>query len=452
MGRKDKEKVIEEKVKKEKKHREKKPKEDIRYKYLRWYKLDNSAHLFPVISGEMMTNTYRISAILTEDVVPELLQEALDELLPKFEPFNVRLRSGLFWHYFEENGRKAPIVREETLYPCAYIHPKLNHEYLFRVSYYKKRINLEVFHALADGMGGINFLRELVYHYLRKLHPKIVEVTGEGLTSGTTMNPEDSFLRYYKRPSKPLYAHEKAYHIKGEKLRDREFGLMSFMMDLDKLKEASHKYGASINEYLVAAYTYAIYDACMHGLASNKAIRVAVPVNLRSIFDSITSRNFFVMISSEFKAEHEDCTFEEVLKAVKESLNSQMGKEHLENIFSYNVSNQANLFLRLFPLFLKNVAMRFVYNRSARANTSTMTNIGNIKVAEPYGEWIENFSAVLCASKGQHIKATICSYANTMTVTFGSFLHDTMIQECFVKQLVKDENKVSLETNGVYYG
>ena len=29
------------------------------------------------------------------------------------------------------------------------------------MTYYKNRINLEVFHVLTDGMGGINFLREL---------------------------------------------------------------------------------------------------------------------------------------------------------------------------------------------------------------------------------------------------------------------------------------------------
>mgnify|MGYP007007140302 CR=1 FL=1 len=44
--------------------------------------------------------------------------------------------------------------------------------YLFRVTYYKSRINLEVFHVLTDGMGGINFLRELTYQYLRLVHPE----------------------------------------------------------------------------------------------------------------------------------------------------------------------------------------------------------------------------------------------------------------------------------------
>lgn len=36
--------------------------------YIRWDKLDNTANLFPVIAGESMTNTYRISCVLKEEV------------------------------------------------------------------------------------------------------------------------------------------------------------------------------------------------------------------------------------------------------------------------------------------------------------------------------------------------------------------------------------------------
>ena len=46
---------------------------------------------------------------------------------------------------------------------------------MFRVTYYKCRINLEVFHVLTDGMGGLNFLKELTYQYLRLTHPRLRE-------------------------------------------------------------------------------------------------------------------------------------------------------------------------------------------------------------------------------------------------------------------------------------
>ena len=79
---------------------------------IRWDKLDNTAHLFPSIAGESMTNVYRISVELNEEVQREALQQALDIVLPKFDGFNVRLRTGVFWYYFEENGKKAPKVTE----------------------------------------------------------------------------------------------------------------------------------------------------------------------------------------------------------------------------------------------------------------------------------------------------------------------------------------------------
>lgn len=87
----------------------------------KWDKLDNTAHLFPVIAGDDMTNVYRISVVLKEPVIGDTLQRALDMVLPKFDGFNVRLRQGFFWYYFEENGKPAPEVLEEDTYPCRYI-------------------------------------------------------------------------------------------------------------------------------------------------------------------------------------------------------------------------------------------------------------------------------------------------------------------------------------------
>ena len=112
---------------------------------IRWDKLDNTAHLFPVIAGEAMSNVYRISVTLTEEVQQEQLQKALNIVLPKFAGFNLRLRQGVFWYYFEENGKPAPKVKEENDYPCQYIVQNKNRSYMFRVTYFGCRINLEVF-------------------------------------------------------------------------------------------------------------------------------------------------------------------------------------------------------------------------------------------------------------------------------------------------------------------
>ena len=426
-------------------------KKEDRYKEIRWERLDNTAHLFPVIAGESMSNVYRISVTLSELIEPELLQEALDIVLPKFDGFNLRLRQGVFWYYFEENGKPAPRVRKEQNFPCRYIRQNKNRSYMFRVTYYKYRINLEVFHVLTDGMGAITFLKELTYQYLRLAHPELREKLGDSLSSDTSLNREDSFLKNYKKSSQKGYQTKKAYLIKGEHLPAGEFGVMHGYMPIAELKQVCHSYGVSINEYLVGVYIWSVYTECLHGMPSERAIRVAVPVNLRPFFDSNTTKNFFVMVSAEFHPTKDIYTFEEVLKIVSESLRSQINREHLEKLFSYNVSNEKILVARAVPLFLKNIAMRHVYSTSALANTATVTNIGNIKVAEEYQPYVEQFHAFLAMSKGQHLKGTICSYKDTLVFTFSYDLVDSSVQRGFFRKIASDGVPVEVESNGVNY-
>lgn len=418
---------------------------------VRWDKLDNTAHLFPSIAGENMTNVYRISVVLKEEIQKEILQQALDMVLPKIDGFNVRMRTGVFWYYFEENGRKAPTVKEESRFPCRYIRQNKNRNYLFRVSFYQKRINLEVFHVLTDGMGGINFLRELTYQYLRLVHPELQEQSGDSLSEDTSLSREDSFVRNYKRSRPSGFNKEKAYLIKEDRLPAGEFGVMHGMMSVKELKEVAHRYGASINEYLVSVFVWSVYKELFHGMPGKRPIRVAVPVNLRPFFDSDTTKNFFVMVSAEFRPAKESYSFEEVVKIVCDSLHAQINKEHLEDLFSYSVSNQMNKLMRPIPLFIKNIAMRLVYEKSAVANTTTITNIGNVKIEELYQPYIDYFHAFLAMSKGQSIKGTICSYRDTLVFTFSSIFSEALVQKAFFRKIASDGAEVKIETNGVYY-
>lgn len=434
----------------EKKAKKQKIKETSK-KVLRWDKLDNTANIFPVIAGEGMTNTYRFSVELNEEIQPELLQQALDIVLPKFNVFNVRLRMGVFWYFFEENNKPAPRVTEETLFPCRYIQANKNNSYLFHVSYYKNRVNLEIFHVLTDGMGGITFMRELIYQYLRLAHPELSNQVEDKLSHITSLNSEDSFEKNYKKKKYRNLVTEKAYLIKLNKLAKGEFGVMHGMINVPELKAVTKKYGVSINEYLVAVFAWATYVQCLHKTPSKRPIRIAVPVNLRPYFNSNTTKNFFTIVAAEFHPKEEEYTFEEVLESVQKSLRSQLTKENLEEVFSYGVSNRNNKFLRMVPLVIKNLVMRIVYNRSAVAYTTTITNVGQIKFDSAYGPYIKMFRSFIAMSKGQSLKGCINSYQDTLVFTFSSIFSDTSVQKEFFRKIAEDGVTVQIETNGVYY-
>ena len=443
MGKK--EKLEKGKVKKEKAQK------TTGYRTMRWDKLDNTAIIFPVIAGEGMTSTYRISVELSEEIQPELLQQALDIVLPKFNVFNVRIRMGVFWYYFEENNKPAPRVKEETLFPCRYIQPNKNNSYLFSVSYYKTRINLEVFHVLTDGMGGMVFIRELTYQYLRLAHPELKEVVGDDLCASTSLSLEESFEKNYKKGKRRSFTTERAYLIKLKKLTKGEFGVMHGLINIPELKEVTKKYGVSINEYLVATFAWATYVRCLHKAPSKKPIRIAVPVNLRPFFNSNTTKNFFTMVSAEFYPKEEAYTFEEVLEIIQKSLKSQIQKDNLEEIFSSSVSNQKNKLLRMIPLVVKNLVMRLVFNQTALAHTTTITNVGFVKVEPVYEPYIKMFRSFIAISKGQSLKGTINSYQDTLVFTFSSLFSDTSVQREFFRKIASDGVTLQIETNGVYY-
>jgi NRPS condensation-like uncharacterized protein len=393
---------------------------------------------------------YRISVTLKEQIDPELLQRALDSVLPYFDVFKCRLRRGFFWYYFEQNKKPSPRVRHEDTYPCAYIDPYTNNEYLFRVTYFEKRINLEVFHVLTDGNGALTFLKELIYQYLRYRYPSLGGVVN-ALHEDTSLNKEDSYVNNYRRSAKKEYKTEKAVILKGESLPFTHFGIMHGYIDIQDIKRVSKKYGVTINQYLVGTFIWAVYKTYLKGMPSDKPVSACVPVNLRPYFNSDTIKNFFVIVSAYFKPEKDDYTFSEVLGIVADGLKKQVNKENLEKLFSYNVSNEKNLVIRAVPLFVKNIAMKSVYKKSARANTTTITNLGIIKVADEYRDYIERFHVVLSMSKGQNIKGGVCSYGDTLVFTFSAAIKDTAVQREFFRHMSGEGISVAVETNGVYY-
>ena len=412
-----------------------------------WSRLDNTANLFPVIATEDMTNVYRISVTLTEPVEQELLQKALENILPWFDSMNVRMRTGAFWYYFETNPMGAPIVTEEKDYPCRYIEPSDNRYFLFRVTYYGARVNLEVFHVLADGMGGVTFLKELIYQYLRLRYPDLAGEEQDHLSETTSLDIEDSYLKNYKKKQPKGYRSEPAVQMKGERLADHAFGVIHGYMSVSQLKAVAKKRGYSINEFLAGVLVYSIYREYLHGAVSKKPIVLCVPVDLRPYFESMTTRNFFAMVSSSFLPGQEEYTPDEVMEIVVGSLRERINKDSLEKLFSYNVSNQKNFILRAIPLILKKIAMRWVYFQSAGATTTTLTNMGRLDLEEAYRPYVKRASVILSVSKGQNLKGSVISYGDELVFTFSSILKDVSVQKRFFRTLVKEGVEVSVESN-----
>ena len=53
--------------------------------------------------------------------------------------------------------------------------PERRNKLIYRVTYFGARINLEMFHAITDGNGGLLYLKSIVRNYLALRHPGEME-------------------------------------------------------------------------------------------------------------------------------------------------------------------------------------------------------------------------------------------------------------------------------------
>ena len=418
---------------------------------MNWHRLDNTANIFPVISHKRFSSVYRISVRLKQDIIPDLLAQALNETLPLFPNFCVRLKKGIFWYYFENNN-KQPLIEEEQFIPCGYIDPSLNNQFLFKVKYYKKRISLEVFHAITDGTGSIRFLKELTFRYLRLAHPQDQKLSlTDSCAIQNMSNIEDSYLINYEQRPRTKYNNQKSYAIKGDKLPLFAVGIIHGHIDIKNLLAICRKEEVSITQYFSAVLIWSIYNEYLNRKPNPLPIMLTIPVNLRPYFSSTTMMNFFTLVLVGLKIRKSSYTFKEILDIVSKQFKEKITKKTLSDRISYNVSAEKNIFIRFFPLFIKNIALKVTYMRSSRASTMSFTNVGKIEVPQEYIPYINTFEVLLSANNAEPIKCSLCSFNDKAVVSFMSRLKDTSIQRAFFRKLAADGLNVTLESNGAHY-
>ncbi|QNU66838.1 hypothetical protein EHE19_018745 [Ruminiclostridium herbifermentans] len=416
-----------------------------------WRKLDNTANVFPVISNKTYSSVFRVAVHLKDEIDGDILQEALIKTLPLFSSFSVKLKRGVFWHYFETN-RKKPQVEKEQAYPCAFIDPYNNNQFLFKVTYFKKRINLEVFHVITDGTGALKFLKALTYNYIKLAYKEALDESVLKIPVVDVMSDvEDSYHKYYRKHSYPKYKTQKAYKLKGDMLPVFTMGVIHGVVKLEPLLAICKKKNVSLTQYIGTLIIWCIYKEYLNEQTSKKPIQVNIPVNLRQFFNSTTEMNFFSYINVGIKSTKSNYTFDEMLDIVSKQFKEQLTKENLSHTISGNVSTEKNIFVRFSPLVLKQLGVKIAYVSSNKANTVVLSNLGKIEVHDEFKEYISRFEALIGVSKAEPTKCAICSFNGNIVFTFTSILKQPYLQRAFFRHLSDEGIEVSIESNGVYY-
>ena len=403
----------------------------------KWYRLDNAAKIFPPSKNKYDAKVFRFSVSLKESITKSILESALEKTLAEFPVFKSVLKRGFFWYYLEESNIK-PIVIEEHNRPCSSFDTSL----LFQVTYYKKRINLEVNHALTDGTGTLMFLKTLVAHYLNiKYNLTSNEIINIASTKESSI---DSFSKYKTgKIRKAITSSKIAYQIKDEKYAENRLKIIEGVASVQKLLELSKKYDVTLTIYLSSVLIKSIGEA-MDLKDRKKPIVIAIPVNLRQFYPSYTVRNFFNAVNISYQYHGE--SLKEITKTVQEEFKKNLDPENVKNKMNNMATLEDIFILRLIPIFIKDFILRYAYKFTEKYQTMTLSNIGIIKMPKVYQEYIDYFDVFISTST---IQLCMCSYLDKLLLSFTSQFTNSEIEKNFFRQLSEEGVDIIINTNKI---
>ena len=399
-----------------------------------WYQVDNVANVFLASINDRDTRSLRISCTLREDVRKDILQEALDQTVALRPQFHVRIQRGLFWNYMED-AYSRPVVKEEYRRVCPHLYNAENRKRLhYEVTFFKNRINLDLFHAISDGTGALDFLNLLLLNYLKKAHPGVLDdvLMGEGASAADLS--EDSFQNFYENNTEAPVSSGKAYHPKGGKLPFNQLQFFELHMPVSEILSRARQSGVSMTSYIGARLIMVL----LQDMPSNKRdlpVTISMPVNLRNYYPSASSRNFFnnVNVSHMYTGdENLESLLEEYDRILKESLAPGKITGHMNH---YQKLAQSAA-IRAVPLLLKQQGLRFAAKQDDSRVSAVISNMGAVKVPKEMQQFINYYSA-FCSS--MNLFLTICSFSDKLVITVTSPYSSTNVIKNFVRGLTNED-------------
>ena len=418
----------------------------------KWMKLDNAAKIYPAAKKRKWKALFRLSAELTEPIDKDVLVLAQKSTLARFPGFALELKKGMFWYYLEQNDRQ-PDIRQDAGYPCAQMDFRENKGFMFRVRYYNRRIAVEIFHVLADGTGGICFLKTLVAEYLRIKYDVQIPRDNEILDCSKCPAPdetEDAYVKYAKN-IKRTRREPSAYHVKGTKESENFVNMTTGIIPVEEILNRAKEKKVSLTEYLTSVMIVAADKIQRQNCKAQrrlKPVKVLIPVNLRRFYLTNTMRNFSIYVTPGIDPRYGEYSFDEVLLAVHHYMHSETTEKLLNAKISSNVRSEKNKVLRMTPLFLKNAAMKLTFKLVGdRKSTITISNLGVVKLPSRMAQYVKRMDFILGPPAQNKIACAVLTYNSMLVVNFTRTIKESAVEREFFRFLVKLGIPVKIESN-----
>lgn len=424
-----------------------------------FWRPDNSAVFTAAVSTRAGPFVFRLSCEMKECVNAEALDTALERAARRFPYLFVRLRKGVFWHYFEPCAT-VPRVEQERTVPCRQERGD-EAKSLCRVYARGRNIACEFHHAITDGTGGMIFLRTLIIEYLLVLG---IPLARDGIRRIDFIDREaepeaeeweDSYRKHFRRDIPPPDKVPKAWLLPGARMR-ADYRVTVAEMPVAPALELARTYKASLTEWLTACCLAAMQEVYLSESAltsrirrSGKTITIQVPVNLRKMYPSRSMRNFFLFTAPNIDMRLGEWEFTDIIERVHHQMKLGVTKMEFYRQLRRNVGGELNPLGRGVFLPIKNFTLKLMNRKLNLALYSgSLSNLTAISLPEDAGEHVEKFHFFPPSNTATGANVGVLSWKDRLFVTVGSTIADNRIERAFFGLLVKQGMKLTVDSSG----
>ncbi len=423
-----------------------------RKRKLRWVRLDNAAKIYPAARRRNWSSIYRVSATLCETVDTGYLHDALTVVVKRFPTIAARLQKGLFWYYLQQ-VEATPAITEEYSYPLTYMSRKEMQKCAFRVIVYEKRIAVEFFHSLTDGAGAMIFLKNLVAEYLERKYHVSIPLT-HGLVDRKEPPREEELTDCFPKYAGPVPASRRdtnAWRIRGELSEDSFLTVTVFRLPVSEALAAARRYNATLTVFLSALMMKALLDLQKEKVPQQKRrkrVKLQIPINLRSLFESQTLRNFSMYTVVEADPRLGEYTLAELVEIVRHKMGTDFTPKHMAAVIATNVNDEKNPLIRLIPLPLKNAVMKLIFNSvGEKKSCMSFSNLGKVELPEEMKPYIKDFGIVPVVGADAPYAGGVISYGEELQIPLIRKLKKAELERHFYAALREVGLSPTLESN-----
>lgn len=413
-----------------------------------WLKLDNAALIFPAVRRRDWTNAFRVSATLNEKVEPELLQKALEMLLPRFPSFFVCLHKGMFWFYLQKLTA-APKIQPERACPLIHMTGRELRQCCFRVLYYENRIAIEIFHAVTDGNGGMIFLKNLTAAYLSLAHGITVPAECGVMNLHASPTAEEQADLFTAAAGKVALSRreENALRLRAPREEDGFLHLTIASIPQEQLLEQAHSHHCTVTAFLAAVMLQSVL-ALAKIPQGNRWAKITVAVDLRRVLGGSTLRNFVLAVNVGVDPRLGPYTLEDLTRAVQSQLDNQVTRQQMAARVAANVKPAQNYLIRILPLPVKNLALRMVYDRVGECKGSlNISNLGKLELPEIMRPYVRFLDFTIGPQVTYPNNCSVVSYGGVTRINLIRSALEPTLERDFLTRLVELGMEVTVDSN-----